>query len=602
MNDRYFDKMMRNVRHAILLLLGCSFILFAIFAFDLGLDPAPGWGKSRVLSFSLGTLLLAAFADLRFGFAWSEKAMGRMGAWFVGVRENIFGRLHISESMRHKVDGRSRNRLIYSSVLLAFIVVIGIYVWFASAGTWTTWPDASNYYNLLANSFVRGRASLDLEVPPQLLALPDPYDFESRSGIEYLWDASFYHGKYYLYWGPMPSVIVAAIKLVHPLNVGDHIVVFAAAAGLALFQTLLLVRIWMRSFRHLPAWTLLLGVFLAGLVMPITWMIHRSNIYEASILSAQIFLMGGLYFAHLAFEETGISPFRLACASVFWVCAIASRSIVTLVVAFFVLLILIRILRQHGLSWTRRFNALILALGLPMILGAIGLGWYNAIRFDSVFDFGLEYQLTSYNNHKYEGNLFSSQYIPANVYNYLFNPPEKINPFPYFRAKAGRETEAFGLPAPDLYYAEKVTGLVYVFPFAAFALVPALQMVVKRMRRRQDTPDSEQPLTWVIPALSGATLIVAAYILVYYYGTMRYLADLTPMLVVLAVIGFWIGYQAVESDAFVRFVYVSVGILLAGVSIIVSNMLALLSAQRINVFSPRFLPALDALFKSIFSG
>jgi hypothetical protein len=72
--------------------------------------------------------------------------------------------------------------------------------------------------------------------------------------------------------------------------------------------------------------------------------------------------------------------------------------------------------------------------------------------------------------------------------------------------------------------------------------------------------------------------------------------------VVLAVIGFWIGYQTVESDRFVRFVYASVGIFLAGVSIVIPNMLALLSAQKINVYSPQVLPALDALFKSIFSG
>jgi hypothetical protein len=81
---------------------------------------------------------------------------------------------------------------------------------------------------------------------------------------------------------------------------------------------------------------------------------------------------------------------------------------------------------------------------------------------------------------------------------------------------------------------------------------------------------------------------------------MRYTADATSMLIVLAAIGFWFGYQAVESDAFVWFVYVGIGFLLAGVSIIVPNMLALLSSQKIIFYSPKVFPALDAFFKSIF--
>jgi xanthosine utilization system XapX-like protein len=358
----------------------------------------------------------------------------------------------------------------------------------------------------------------------------------------------------------------------------------------------------MRSFQRLPTWILLLGVFLSGLVIPITWMLQRSNVYEASILCGQVFLMGGVYFAWRAFEETEVSACWLAWTAVFWVFAIASRTIVAFVIIVFVILIFSGILRRYGLKWTPRFNALILALGIPMILGAIGMGWYNVVRFGSVFDFGLDYMLTSHNNHEFKGSFFSSRYVAANTYNYLFNSPERIQPFLYFGAKAGNETEAFGSPVPEPYYAEKVTGLVYVLPFAIFAFIPALQILLKKMRHRHGSHETEQLLDWFSLALSGGTLIATVYLLVYYYGTMRYLADVTSMLAVLSVIGFWIGYQIVESDWFVRFVYVGIGILLACISMIVPNMLALLSSQRINMYSPQILPALDALFKSVFSG
>jgi hypothetical protein len=588
--------MMRNIRHAILFLFGCSFISFAVFAYDLGLDPSPGWGKSRVMIFTFGILILAVFIDSRFGPAWIENVMGQIAAGFVNFREKIFSRLHIPK----EINSRIRNGFIYASAFFAFLAVTSIYVWFTSAGTWITLPKSTDYYNLLANAFVHGQVSLEVKVPPQLLALPDPYDYPSRNGIIYLWDASLYKGKYYLYWGPMPAVIVTAIKLVYPLDIGDQVITLVAAIGLIFFQTLLITTIWMRSFQRLPGWTLLLAIFLAGLVVPITYMLNTPDVYEAALIGAQAFLMGGIYFAYRAFEEEKISPRWLAWASVFWVFAIATRAIVVCAVIFLLFFILIGILQRHGLVWTSHFNALILVLGLPMVFGAIGLGGYNAVRFGSIFEFGHRYQLTTYNNYKYESELFSSRYIPANIYNYLFNPPEKIRPFPYIRAKTGNDTEAFGSPTPNLYQTEPVTGVVYVLPFMVFAFIPALQITIKRIWRKGDTHESERLLDWFNLALSGTIFIAALSVLMFFSGTMRYTADATSMLIVLAVIGFWFGYQAVESDAFVWFVYVGIGFLLAGVSIIVPNMLALLSSQKIIFYSPKVFPALDAFFKSIF--
>ena len=172
--------MMRNIRHIILLLLGCSFILFAVFAFNLGLDSNLGWGKSRTLSFSLGILLLAVFADSRFGSAWTERMVGHLSAWFVDIREKIFNRLHIPKEINPLI----RIRFIYGSAVFSFLVVASLYVWFVSAGTLKTLPESTDYYNLLANAFVHGQVSLEVKVPPQLLALPDPYDYKSRNGIE----------------------------------------------------------------------------------------------------------------------------------------------------------------------------------------------------------------------------------------------------------------------------------------------------------------------------------------------------------------------------------------------------------------------------------
>lgn len=484
-------------------------------------------------------------------------------------------------------------------VLITSVIVLTSYVWFATAGTWKIWPSSTNYYNLLANAFIQGQVSLDLEVPQELLALSNPYKVSERKNVDYLWDASLYKGRYYLYWGPLPAIVIAAIKLLHPQDISDNLIVFAAAVGLFIFQVLLATRIWLRSFQQLPAWTLFIGILLTGLVVPINWMIHRPEIYEAAIMSAQFFLMGGIYFAYRAFEKGRILSGWLAWASVCWVCAIASRITVIFPVMFLLCFILIRILRTNGMQWNPTFIRTVVGLGIPMAVGAIGLGWYNFARFESVFDFGFEHALTIFNAREHKSDIFLSEYILPNTYYYLINPPIKISSFPYFRAQSRGEPEGFGIQPPKLYYTEKVTGAIYVLPFMVFAFVPLVAKIAQMVKKKKyDSSESEENLFWAIKALGGATVVAAVTLFTYVFSMMRFYADVTPMLIALAVVGFWYGHQAIKSSLLGKFAYTSSAVLLASISIIVPNLLALYSSQRLVEYSPQVFASLDAFIKS----
>jgi hypothetical protein len=342
-----------------------------------------------------------------------------------------------------------------------------------------------------------------------------------------------------------------------------------------------------------------MGILLVGLVVPINWMIHRPEIYEAAILSAQFFLIGGIYFAYRAFEEGGIRPGWQAWASICWVCAIASRVIVIFPIMFLLLLTLIRLLRTNGMQWTPTFTRTILALGIPMVIGAIGLGWYNFARFGSVSDFGFEYALTIYDAREHKSDIFRSEYILPNTYYYLINAPAKDSSFPYFLAKSGGKPESFGIQPPKLYYVEKVTGAFYVLPFMVFAFVPVAIKIPQRIKRKKyDSSESEKNLSWIINALGGATIIAVVTLFTYVFSMMRYYADVTPMLIALAVVGFWYGHRAIQSGSLGKFAYASFAVLLAGISILVPNLLALYSSQRLVEYSPQVFISVDAFIKS----
>jgi hypothetical protein len=67
--------------------------------------------------------------------------------------------------------------------------------------------NAVTYYSQLAEAFRHGQLSLLTPPKPQLLALADPY-LPALNAPYRMHDASLYGGKYYLYFGPAPVLVL----------------------------------------------------------------------------------------------------------------------------------------------------------------------------------------------------------------------------------------------------------------------------------------------------------------------------------------------------------------------------------------------------------
>ena len=72
-----------------------------------------------------------------------------------------------------------------------------------------------------------------------------------------------------------------------------------------------------------------------------------------------------------------------------------------------------------------------LNLGVPgvMMIGGIGLMWYNNARFGSPFDFGASYQLTVSDIHA--NKIHAAGFMPM-LYHYIFQYPRPRCTFPFF--------------------------------------------------------------------------------------------------------------------------------------------------------------------------
>lgn len=475
----------------------------------------------------------------------------------------------------------------YLFVIPPLLVIIFFYAWLSSAGSDNQNGTTTRYYANLAEAFLNRELHLSTQPDPRLLAMENPYSLLARieltkAGVDIPVDLSLYDGKFYMYWGPVPALLLAALQpFSRQAQIGDFFLAFAFTVGIFLTQFLLLLTVWDREFNRLPKWMLSLSILIGGFVLPVIFLRHEhdhARIYEAAIAGGQFFLMSGLLVAFTAVGSQSLSNQRLAAAGLLWVLAIGSRHILIVPVGFTVLLTTIWIIRASTVFMT---NVTRLAfLYLPLGLGGMALAWYNWARFRSVTETGFSYALAGVDLHEHATEIFSSSYILPNLYNYLFHPPHLMSTFPFIAMLKGSETTVSPLyEVPQFYYAQSITGLLCLFPFAIFAIIPMIAFFRNRAQGKSIEKwleaSDHQELAWVILQLGG--IVLAAFLLLtfFFWAGMRYSGDFIPPLTVLSALGFWQGYKSTTNKPIVKNLFVFSALLLAAISMLISILLAI---------------------------
>ncbi|MFZ1043809.1 MAG: hypothetical protein WAN58_21110 [Anaerolineales bacterium] len=541
-----------------------------VFANQIGIDHNVQWGKGRIIG-ALAGILFIVFALIIFLY------FDHLSAWI-----KIIKTPRLWNYLAHH-----RMELIYSSAGLVGIIVLIIYVWFISVGTWTNWPrthDYKGYFDQLGTAFDQGKLYIQMKPAPELLSLSDPYDPLVRKQIPRsdtldIFDLSLYKGRLYLYWGPVPALIIAIIKPFFSVEVSDQYLVFAFALCLFLFQSLLIIKIWSDFFHQLPGWTLLIMVFLGGLINPIPWMLSQPRTYETAIVCGQLFFIAGIYFAYSALSKLFPSKPQLAMSGFSWACAVGSRAILLIPIAFLVfMIILLLFTKKYHLKKINLEGLLsVIALGLPLVIGGILLGWYNWARFGSVFELGFRYQITMLNINKYNNGIFSLAYLPANLYVYFLNPPNLIAIFPFIKPAMAGESSILYSHLPENYVTEHITGPIFALPFIVFGVVATVTMGSERLSEKlsnESTGTQPKLYKWVLLSLIGSFAIALLSMLLYFYASQRFLEDIMPLAFLISTLGFWQGYSLLNKNLFHRIAYSLLVVILVCISIISSFLLS----------------------------
>lgn len=393
-----------------------------------------------------------------------------------------------------------------ASAVFALAVIVLVHLWIVTGGRWSfeTNPSGS-LYGKQAAAFRAGQLALLDRPPAELLALPDPYDGRAWLRVMTTPDLSLFGDRFYLYFGPFPAILLALGSFAG-LAVADGMLGLAFdLAMVALFA----VALALLRRRALPngSWALdRLIVLTFGLAAPVLFVLARLSVYETAITGGQALLLLGLTLGLAADGKR--ARLLLAAAGLCLGAAAATRvSLVPALIAVAIVLAMLQPTRRQAVA------ALLSPFGLVLVL----LAWYNAARFGSPLETGLQYAITTLPHRAWLHEMFATANLGVTVPWYGWRPPLLAWAPPFVLPGRMSADEWVALQG---WYVEPwgMTGIVWLVPLLPFGFGAALVAAARRDRR-----------LLLAAGLAVAALLAAAPILLYRALYWRYYLDALPL-------------------------------------------------------------------------
>ncbi len=328
------------------------------------------------------------------------------------------------KSETFKIPYSSKNKKQVTVLILITLLFLGIFAWIAK-----TTPTVSERYNLIVESFAKGKPYLDKEPSEQLKNLEDPYDNTVRDRNSYLWDMTYYNQKYYSYFGAVPYLVLPVLlKLLTGKVLQINLAVFAYTIPIVIILVKMLILLYKRWFKNLSFNYLLLSIIgtISGSLL--FWVNRRPEIYEFTMIGGIFFATLGIYLMLKAIETQEVK-YRYVFLSALSLALVVGCRPNMLLVSVIALPIFIKLLIKN-IKEKRNVVKLVLLVIIPYIVVGIALMVYNYVRFQNPFEFGLSYQLTATDMGDLKYRLFT---LPTGILTQLFKLPLIQDTFPFIK-------------------------------------------------------------------------------------------------------------------------------------------------------------------------
>ena len=413
-----------------------------------------------------------------------------------------------------------RQKLGEFSLLLALCLAIGgFYVWTARSNgeNWKFGREQNDYYNLLIDGWLAGQLHMKVDVPAELLRIKDPYDPAQRPPGVGLHDASFYRGKYYIYFGLTPGVtLMLPWRVLTGVDLPQPVAVLVFALGGFAASAFAWLQVRRRYFPDAGTGVALLGLLAIGIAGLGPVLVRRPAIWELPIAAGYCFAMLALLCLYQSLHARRATGW-FAAAGLCLGLAIASRAVYLFGLGAMLVPLVAWWRESRQLPWRRTFAGLV-----PLAVIGLALAAHNYARFGDPLEFGQKYQLTSM--HEAKLTHFAARYVPFNAWLYFWSPAEWSRYFPFIAVDKSAVGPAGHGGREDVY------GLLRNLPLAWLALLAPLAL-----RRRSDGERAALG-AWLLTVV--ALVAPVAMLLLFFFGAHgRYMLDFAPSVLLLAVIG-----------------------------------------------------------------
>lgn len=331
--------------------------------------------------------------------------------------------------------------------------------------------EGSDAYTQLLAAFSLGQLSLTYPADPRLAQVTNVYDNSElfAKKIPFLWDRAYYNGKYYVYFGVAPlltiyypiylvtgeapcaalAAFIATVyallglyfgvtrlirtlfRQVNPLLLGLSLITMALASGSFMMQGLFVFYI----LPYLLAFAFL-GLTLGCATELYTWVRldrittqrpkHQALNNQVLENQAQLKVSGG--------RARTLQCCRIKAYGALVVLGLALVGMVTsrplnLVYQLLLLAPVLWFFLRAAIPVRSKLKAAV-CTGIPVLIGAILVMWYNYARFDSIFEFGQFNQLTVFDTHYHKLSLNFELFFSV-FYHYFFENFNLSANFPY---------------------------------------------------------------------------------------------------------------------------------------------------------------------------
>ncbi|MBO5897280.1 MAG: hypothetical protein J6Q83_08265 [Clostridia bacterium] len=295
-----------------------------------------------------------------------------------------------------------------------------------------------NQYDELAQAILQGKTYIDNnDVPQSLKEMENPYDRVARyynehaTGDKYGWDVAFFNGHYYVYFGIVPLLLMylpCRLLFEAPFPSALGIVIFAILFSIAVFK--LLGLICEKYFKKTSVGTYLLLSMAFINCCGAMFLVKRPDFYSVPIITGMTFIVTGLYLWLKGRDCTRGQNLYFLLGSLCCALAVGCRPQFVLLSALVIPVFIGYFFKNmHIKEKSGIFN--LVALGIPYVVVASGIMYYNYIRFGSPFDFGSAYNLTT-NDVTRRG--FVMGRTGLGLFTYLLQPPQITGVFPFLKA------------------------------------------------------------------------------------------------------------------------------------------------------------------------